>query len=115
MNTTNEIYYQIYNEVFRVDEFISTIILESNPYVNFPLPIHIFFIANIMIPFIIYVLAIGFKFVSLLNASLNWTFGRIIFRPFRINEKCPYRYMFMVLQAFILLVLIFQWGLEAVL
>jgi hypothetical protein len=86
-----------------------------NPYINFSLPVVPFFIANIMISFIIYVLAIGFKFVALLNSGLNWTLGRIIFRPFRINEKSPYRYMFMVLQAFILLVLFLPWGLEAIL
>jgi hypothetical protein len=110
---TNELYYAIYKDFYSVNEFIPRIVLESNPYVNFSLPISPFFIANIMISLIIYILAIGFKLLTLLNSALNWLLGGIILRPFRINEKCPYRHMFMVLQGFILLVLLLEWGLEA--
>jgi hypothetical protein len=111
----NDMYYLIYKEFCNVNEFIPPIVLESNPSVNFPLSISPFFIANIMISLIIYMLAIGFKLLALLNSALNWLFGRIILRPFRINEKCPYRHMFMVLQIFVLLILLLQWGLEAAL
>jgi hypothetical protein len=112
---TKDMYYLIYKEFYNVNEFIPPFVLESNPHVNFSLPISPFFIGNIMISLVIYLLAIGFKLLTLLNNTLNWLLGRIIPRPFRINEKCPYRHMLLVLTGVIFMILLLEWGLEAAL